>query len=101
MSDSLIQVHEHGFANPDGTIDWVRGYGFTVGTPNRRRILDKPGADPQPDGWCYFRQEIDDDAVDGCMVVTRIRWDDPRLYTTEDAARVMRDWSTIRQEATS
>ena len=98
MSGDLMQIHEFAFEAPDGSLGWVSGYGITVGAANRRRILDREGASPRDDGWCYFRSEVDATASGWCVVVTRIRWDDPRLYSPEDAARVMRPWSNLEYE---
>lgn len=39
MSD-LPQHVEHGFQDPDGTYQWVRGHRYPVLASNRRRLLD-------------------------------------------------------------
>lgn len=88
MND-LLQLVEHGFRDDTG-VDWYRGYGLVVTPANRRRILDRDDTVSEADGWCYQDNPLSDEVV----AVTRIRWEDVRLYAPADLELRCQTWTS-------
>ncbi|UQE74226.1 hypothetical protein MYK68_16060 [Gordonia sp. PP30] len=79
----LVQIQE---SSMDGHV-WRRDVTKIVPASNRRQILDreaKRDIRPGPDGSLTIRRKI----VPGTWHYTRIRWDDPRLYSPSDLALI-------------
>lgn len=74
---TLMQICEYGWQQPDGTIDWTETIRRPDTSANRTRILNRDSTHPTSvDGW-----KIVPAGPGGYM--SRIRWDDIRLYAEE------------------